>query len=253
MQSLINSGVRVGSLLLLAAWILSGCASLSDIDLTDPLEPINRDVDRFNHMFDNAIGKPVARGYRNITPDPLDRGISNFFDNLSDINSAVNNLLQLRPHRALSDVGRLSINTTVGLLGFLDLATDMGFKSYKEDLGQTLGFWGVGDTPYLVIPILGPSNLRDFVGQLGDLIINPIYYTSEGVYWSLLVLRYVDIRADLLETSDMLEEAAVDQYSFVRETYQQNRKHRIHNGAMPIDETPFEDEILFDDELPPIE
>jgi phospholipid-binding lipoprotein MlaA len=220
-------------------------------DPTDPLEPINRDVDKFNHKFDNLIAKPVARGYRKITPDPLDRGISNFFDNLADINSALNNLLQLKPHRALSDVGRLCINTTVGLLGFLDVASDMGFKNYKEDMGQTLGYWGVGDKPYLVIPILGPSNLRDFIGGVGDLAVNPIYYTSEGIYWSLLTLKYVDTRADLLETSDVLEEAAVDRYSFVRETYQQSRRNKIHDGAPPLNGPQFEDEIQFDDEISP--
>jgi phospholipid-binding lipoprotein MlaA len=233
--------------------MLSGCASLPANDPSDPLEPINRDVENFNLKFDRAISKPVARGYRKVSPDPLDRGISNFFDNLADINSAVNNLLQLKPHRALSDVGRLCINTTVGLLGVLDVASDVGLRSYKEDLGQTLGYWGVGDTPYLVIPILGPSNLRDFIGELGDLAINPIYYTSDGIYWSLLVLRYVDTRADLLETSDMLEEAAVDHYSFVRETYLQSRRNKIHDGAPLLNGPQFEDEILFDDEIQPAE
>jgi phospholipid-binding lipoprotein MlaA len=238
-------------LFMLAVWILPGCVSLPTVDLSDPLEPINRDVDKFNRKFDKAVAKPVAQGYRDVTPDPLDRGISNFFGNLADINSAVNNLLQLKPGRALSDVGRLSINTTVGLLGFLDLASDLGLKSYKEDLGQTLGYWGVGDTPYLVIPILGPNNLRDFVGQLGDLVINPIYYTSEGVYWALLTLKYVDTRADLLETTDVLDEAAVDPYSFMRETYQQNRRNKIHDGTVPLNGTQFEDEIQFEDEAAP--
>ena len=253
MMSMYNSVIRLSRLLVLSAGILSGCASLPANDPSDPLEPINRDVDEFNQKFDKTIAKPVAKGYRNITPDPLDRGITNFFANLADINSAVNNLLQLKPHRALSDVGRLCVNTTVGLLGFFDVASVIGLKSYKEDLGQTLGYWGVGETPYLVIPILGPSNLRDFVGQLGDLAINPIYYTSEGVYWSLLTLKYVDTRADLLETGDILEEAAVDQYSFVRETYQQSRRNKIHNGAPPLNGPEFEDEIQFDDEAAPAE
>lgn len=222
-------------------------------DPSDPLEPINRDVDNFNQKFDQAIFKPVAKGYRKITPDPLDRGITNFFDNLADFNSAVNNLLQFKPQRAMSDVGRLCLNSTVGLLGFLDVASGVGLKSYKEDMGQTLGYWGVGDKPYLVIPFIGPSNLRDFIGQLGDIAINPVYYTSDGVYWSLLVLRYVDTRADLLETSDMLQEAAVDRYSFVRETYQQSRRNKVHDGQSQLNGPQFEDEILFDDEIQPTE
>jgi len=246
-----RSVTRISRLLVLSIWLLSGCASLPSNDPTDPLEPINRDVERFNRKFDKVIAKPVARGYRNITPDPLDRGITNFFANLADINSAVNNLLQLKPHRTLSDVGRLCLNTTVGLLGFFDVATGMGLKNYKEDLGQTLGYYGVGDKPYLVIPILGPSNLRDFVGQVGDLAINPIYYTSEGVYWSLLTLKYIDTRADLLETGDILEEAAVDPYSFIRETYQQSRRNKIHDGTLPLNGPQFEDEIQFDDEAAP--
>ena len=251
MMNVYRPVTRISRLMVLSVWFLSGCASLPSHDPSDPLEPINRDVEQFNRKFDKIIAKPVARGYRKITPDPLDRGITNFFANLADINSAVNNLLQLKPHRALSDVGRLCINTTVGLLGFFDVATGMGLKNYKEDLGQTLGYYGVGDKPYLVIPILGPSNLRDFVGQMGDLVINPIYYTSEGVYWSLLTLKYVDTRADLLETGDILEEAAVDPYSFIRETYQQSRRHKIHNGMQPQDSPQFEDEIQFDDEAPP--
>lgn len=251
MMSMLYRVIRMSGLFVLATGILSACASLPAADPSDPLEPINRDVDEFNRKFDKAIGKPVAKGYREVTPDPLDRGITNFFANLADINSAVNNLLQLKPGRALSDVGRLSINTTVGLLGFIDVASDLGLKSYKEDLGQTLGYWGVGDTPYLVIPILGPNNLRDFIGQMGDLIINPVYYTTEGVYWTLLTLKYVDTRADLLETTDVLEEAAVDPYGFVRETYQQSRRSKISNGTLPTNDTEFEDEIQFEDEAAP--
>ncbi len=251
MMSRLNPVLRISVVCLLAGWIVSGCVSMPSVDVSDPLEPVNRDVDWFNQKFDKNIAKPVAKGYRNVTPAPLDRGITNFFGNLADINSAVNNLLQLKPHRSLSDVGRLSINTTIGLLGFFDVASNMGLKSYKEDLGQTLGHWGVGDTPYLVIPFLGPSNLRDFIGQLGDLIINPIYYTSEGIYWALLTLNYIDARADLLETTDVLEEAAVDSYSFLRETYQQNRRNKINDGAPSLNETQFEDEIQFDDEVAP--
>ncbi|MEN8167936.1 MAG: VacJ family lipoprotein [Pseudomonadota bacterium] len=224
---------------------LSGCASVPDGFIGDPLESMNRGTDKFNRDFDKTIAKPVAEGYRRVLPDPVDRGISNFLANLADFNSAVNNLLQVKPVKALSDVGRLSINSTIGLLGFVDVASEIGLKSYKEDLGQTLGYWGVGDSPYLVIPVLGPSNLRDFIGLLGDVYVNPVYYTSEGIYWALLVLNYIDTRADLIETTDVLEEAAVDPYAFVRETYLQVRRNKVYDGEPPIEE-----ELLFDDEAP---
>ena len=138
--------------------------------------------------------------------------------------------------------------TTVGVLGFFDAASDIGLPSYKEDLGQTLGYWGIGDKPYLMIPVTGPNTLRDLVGQVGDLMMNPVYYSSQSVYWTLLALKFIDTRADLLETTDVLEEAAVDPYAFVRETYLQIRKSKIHDGDPPLDDTDFDDEVMFDDE-----
>ena len=249
--------LRLGAIALMLI-ALTGCSTIkknlipdrfvTDAFLADPLEPLNRATDKFNRELDKAAIKPVAKGYRAVTPDPVDKGITNFFDNIADINSAVNNLLQFKPSRALSDVGRICLNTTVGLLGFIDIASQVGLQSYKEDFGQTLGYWGVGDKPFMMIPLLGPSTLRDFVGQVGDLMINPIYYTSQGVYWSLLSLKFIDTRADLLETTDVLEEAAVDPYAFVRETYLQSRKNKIYDGNPPIDDVLFEDEVIFDDE-----
>ncbi len=244
--------------ILVGAISLSGCSTIqknilperfvTDAFLADPIEPVNRAIDRINRDLDKAAIKPVAKGYRKVTPDPIDKGITNFFDNLADINSAVNNLLQWKPARALSDVGRVCLNTTVGLLGFIDVASDVGLKSYKEDFGQTLGHWGVGDKPYLVIPVTGPNTLRDLVGQIGDLMINPIYYTSQGVYWSLLAFNFIDTRADLLETTDVLDEASVDPYAFVRETYLQIRKNKIYDGDPPLEDANFEDQFMFDDE-----
>ena len=245
-------------ILTLALVGLNGCSTIkknllperfvTEAFLADPLEPVNRGIDKFNRGLDKAAIKPTAKGYRAITPEPVDIGISNFFGNIADINSAVNNLLQFKPGRALSDVGRVCLNTTVGLLGFIDVASEVGLESYKEDLGQTLGYWGVGDKPYLVVPVTGPNTLRDLVGYRGDLFMNPIYYTSQGVYWSLLTLKFIDTRADLLETTDVLEEAAVDPYAFVRETYIQNRKFKIYDGDPPLEDAGFGDGIKFDDE-----
>lgn len=228
--------------------LLSGCATIDFGHPSDPLEAANRKIDVFNQKFDKAVAKPVAKGYRKVTPDPLDKGISNFFNNLADVPSAANNLFQLKPARALNDIGRVCVNTTIGLLGFFDVASDMGMPNYKEDLGQTLGYWGVGDKPFLVIPFLGPSTLRDFVGTLGDFYMNPVSYSSQGVYWTLVALNLVDRRADLLEAGDVLDEAAVDRYSFMREFYLQKRESAINDGESNMDEDIFEEDVFFDEE-----
>ncbi len=239
-----------GLFVLLLLVLLPGCASMGTGHPSDPLETFNRKVDVFNQEFDKAIAKPVAKGYRAVTPDPLDRGITNFFNNLADVPSAANNLLQLKPLRALNDIGRICVNTTIGLLGFFDVASDMGMANYKEDMGQTLGYWGVGDTPYLVIPFLGPSNLRDFAGLMGDFFLNPVSYSTEGVYWSLVALNLVDRRADLIEAGDVLDEASVDRYSFMREFYLQKRSVSIKDGQGAMDDELF-DENIFNDAAPP--
>jgi phospholipid-binding lipoprotein MlaA len=230
--------------------VLSGCASIGNGHPSDPLEAINRPVEAFNQQVDIYVAKPVAKGYRAVTPDPLDRGVTNFFNNLADIPSAANNLFQLKPLRALNDIGRVCINTTIGILGLFDVASDMGLPSYKEDFGQTLGYWGVGDTPYLVIPFLGPMTLRDLVGRFADVFFNPVNYTTQTVYWSLVALNMVDRRADLLEASEILDEAAVDRYAFIRESYLQRRKRAINDGELPLEEDELFDENLFMDEPP---
>lgn len=248
----LNKGLFVVTILLL----LSGCASMRDGHPSDPLETVNRKIDVFNQKFDKAVAKPVAKAYRFVTPDPLDRGITNFFRNLADIPSAANNLLQLKPLRALNDVGRVCVNTTIGLLGLFDVASDMGMPNYKEDLGQTLGYWGVGEKPYLVIPFLGPSTLRDFAGSLGDMLfLNPFSYGSKGVSWSLGALNAVDHRADLIEAGEVLDEAAVDRYSFMREFYLQRRKSAINDGEAAMDEELFDENLFMDEptQEPPAE
>jgi phospholipid-binding lipoprotein MlaA len=234
-------------LFILLLLLLSGCASMNNAHPTDPLESVNRKIDVFNQKFDKAVAKPVAQGYRVVTPDPLDRGITNFFNNLADVPSAANNLFQLKPLRALNDVGRVCVNSTIGLLGLFDVASDLGMANYKEDLGQTLGYWGVGDKPYLVIPFLGPSNLRDFVGLTGDFFLNPLSYSSRGIYWSLWTLNLVDRRADLIEAGDVLEEAAVDRYSFMREFYLQKRESAINNGEASMEDDLFDEDLFMDE------
>jgi phospholipid-binding lipoprotein MlaA len=191
---------------------------------------------KFNKAVDDAVMKPVAKGYQALTPDPLDRGITNFFNNIADVTSAVNNLLQFKLSRAGSDVGRVAVNSTVGLLGFFDVATNMGLPSYKEDFGQTLGYWGGEPSPYLVLPLLGPSTLRDTIGLVGDAFTSPLFSVEKNrVYWGLIALNVVDTRADLLTAGKILEEAAVDPYIFLRDAYLQRRRSQIFDGNPPPD------------------
>jgi phospholipid-binding lipoprotein MlaA len=234
-------------LVLFSLLLLSGCASMNQGHPSDPLEPVNRKIDVFNQKFDRGVAKPVAKGYRVVTPTALDKGITNFFNNLSDVPSAANNLFQLKPVRALNDIGRVCINSTIGILGFFDVASDMGMPRYKEDFGQTLGYWGVGDTPFIVMPFLGPTTLRDFFGTMVDFYMNPVSYSSQGVYWSLVTLNLVDRRADLLEAGDVLDEAAVDRYAFMRELYLQRRESVVNDGQSKMDDDLFNEDIFFDD------
>jgi phospholipid-binding lipoprotein MlaA len=243
------SGFRKAGLILLLA-LVSGCASVPDEyrDPRDPLESYNRGMYKFNKAVDDAVVKPISKGYKAITPDPLDRGITNFFNNIADVTSAVNNLLQFKLSRAGSDVGRLVVNTTVGLLGFFDVATNLGLPSYKEDLGQTFGYWGDVDSPYMMLPLLGPSTLRDSIGLVGDAFTSPLFNVEKNrVYWGLVALNVVDTRADLLTAGKILEEAAVDPYIFLRDAYLQRRRNQIFDGNPPPD--PDADDIFEEDSV----
>ncbi|HIE55464.1 MAG TPA: VacJ family lipoprotein [Chromatiaceae bacterium] len=186
----------------------------------------------------------MARGYRKITPDPVDRGITNFFSNLDEIPTALNNFLQLKFEAGLSDIGRLVVNTTVGILGFRDAATGMGLEKHEEDFGQTLGYWGVPAGPYLVLPIIGPRNIRDGVGFAVDWVSNPIYYRiGDNRYgWSAWTLRYVDGRSDLLRSEKLLESAAIEPYVFIRDSYMQRRNYLVHDGNPPLEDDFFDND-----------
>ena len=231
--------LRVLSLVLLTALLVSGCSSIpkEQRDPRDPWQLYNRAMFKFNTDFDNAFFKPAAQGYQAITPEPVNHGITNFFNNVADVTSAVNNALQFKLSRAGTDVGRVLVNTTVGLVGFIDVATNMGIPSYKEDFGQTLGYWGFGDGPYFVMPILGPSSVRDTFGFAGDVLIDPFFSLQEDeIYWGFVVLRAIDTRAGLLAAGDLVDEAALDRYSFVRDAYLQRRRNLVHDGNPPVDQ-----------------
>jgi phospholipid-binding lipoprotein MlaA len=224
---------------------LVGCAST---DPRDPLEGVNRVVYAFNDGLDRALVKPVAKGYRAITPEPVDQGVTNFFSNLDDVGSAVNNLLQFKLARAASDVGRVAINSTIGILGFIDVASHLKLEKYGEDFGQTLGYWGIGPGPYLVLPFFGPRNVRDTLGLVADSYLDPVNYAAHDdwpEYWKydidkdwqygLKVLKFVDTRADMLGASEVLEVAAIDPYTFVRDAYLQQRASLVADGQVSAD------------------
>ncbi|MGH6626094.1 MAG: MlaA family lipoprotein [Burkholderiaceae bacterium] len=221
----------------LAILLLSGCATGPGANPRDPLEPLNRTISDFNDVVDKAFLKPVATAYTEVTPAPVRTGVSNFFSNLGDVWSFVNNVLQLKAQAAAETWMRLNVNTFFGLGGILDVAAEMNIERHKEDFGQTLGRWGVPAGPYLVLPILGPSTLRDglalMVDRQGNLIthVDPTS-TRNGLY----LLRAVDARANLLRTGTVIDEAALDKYSFTRDAYLQLRRSEIYDGEPPESE-----------------
>lgn len=241
--------LRVFFLVLFTTLVIGGCSSIpkEQRDPRDPWQPYNRAMFRFNTDFDNAFFKPAAQGYQAITPEPVNHGITNFFNNVADVTSAVNNVLQFKLSRAGTDVGRVLVNTTVGLVGFIDVATNMGIPSYKEDFGQTLGYWGFGDGPYFVMPILGPSSVRDTFGFAGDVLIDPFFsLQKDEIYWGFVVLRAIDTRAGLLAAGDLVDEAALDRYAFVRDAYLQRRRNLVHDGNPPADQ---DDDLFWDEDV----
>ena len=220
--------------------LLGGCASTGNP--RDPLEPINRAVYTFNDGADHLLIKPAAEFYRVTVPDFMRTGVSNFFSNINDVIVALNSLLQGKLTQAGSDVSRLIVNSTVGVLGLFDVATEIGLEKHNEDFGQTLGFWGIGDGPYLVLPLLGPSNARDAVGWFGDYYAWPNSYLEPDRHRNILIaVRFVTARADLLEASRILETAALDPYEFVRDAYLQRRRNLVYDGKPPPDEDDIED------------
>lgn len=250
--------------MLIACLLVSGCASTPEREgVYDPLEPMNRRIHAFNDRFDRAVARPVARAYDKTVPGTVSRGVTNFFNNLDDVGVLINSILQLKPRETILTANRLAFNTTVGLYGLIDVVGMMGGDKVNEDFGQTLGHWGVGDGPYLVLPFLGPSNLRDTTGRTVDARFDPVrHFEPNSARNSAYALQAVDTRASLLGATDVLDTAAVDPYVFTREAYTGRRVRLIHDGdpppkALPGDSAgpsgdefdPFsdEDDDLFDD------
>ncbi|MDO5289106.1 MAG: VacJ family lipoprotein [Pseudomonadota bacterium] len=217
--------------------LLAGCASAPGADPRDPWEPYNRSMTRFNDAVDDAVFKPVATAYRDVVPQPMRTGVGNFFGNLSDVWSFVNNVLQAKPEGALHSFWRVLINTTVGLGGVLDPASEMRLERHREDFGQTLGRWGMPAGPYLVLPFLGASTLRDTAALPVDWYGQPQMYANDAaVRWGLTGLRMVHLRSTLLGATDVLEAAALDSYTFRRDAFLQKRRNDIYDGNPPQDE-----------------
>lgn len=235
---------------LLLTWALLGCAAMASAGedaISDPLEPANRAVYRFNDALDRHILRPVAVGYSRALPPQIRRGVRNFFDNATYPVTIVNSFLQGKPTQGGKDAARFVINTTVGLLGLFDPATEIGLARHQEDFGQTLAVWGVGEGPYLVVPFFGPRSLTHGIGDLVDLPLTP--YTGNNdlaLSLGLYTVESIDDRSRLLDVDYQVREA-FDPYLFVRDAYMQNRRYRISDGNVAEDDA-WMDEEFFEDE-----
>ncbi len=218
----------------------SGCASTAT-DPRDPFEGFNRAMYAVNETVDDALFKPVARVYKSVAPAPLRGMVRNFFANLEDPFIGVNSLLQGKPLDALTDWARFVFNTVFGLLGINDVASEMGLEKHNEDFGQTFGRWGAGDGPYLVLPFFGPSTLRDAGGLVLDVAADPVSrHRPVDERNAATAVRVVSRRADLLDATRLLEEAALDRYVFLREAYLQRRRSLVYDGSPPRERRPVE-------------
>jgi phospholipid-binding lipoprotein MlaA len=198
---------------------------------------MNRAIYKFNDAVDGAILKPVATGYKNVVPSPIRQGVSNFFSNLGDVWSLVNQVLQFEFKYAGQTAARLGINTFLGLGGILDIATEAGIQPPKADLGQTLGKWGVPSGPYIMLPVLGPSSVRDGAGTITATYYDPINSVPDNATRNVLaVTRLVDIRAQLLGATDAVDEIALDKYTFIRDVYLKRKQNQIKPQKSPVDD-----------------
>ncbi|MFJ5445947.1 VacJ family lipoprotein [Methylobacillus methanolivorans] len=237
------SGIATSLVLALS---ISGCATQAN---KDPLEGFNRGVYKFNDTADKAVLKPIAGAYKAVLPSPIRTGVNNFFTNLGTFTSLINNILQLELGKAMDNAGRLVINSTIGIGGLIDVASMDGVPRHKADFGQTLGKWGVGSGAYLVLPFVGPSTIRDTAGLTVDtLYFDPIQYTNHvRIRNQLRMLSFVDLRSQYLPASDLVDDAALDPYIFMREAYLQRRDIAVHGKATQYDDFDDDDD---DDETP---
>lgn len=218
---------------LLAPMLLAACATPANH--YDPLEPVNRKIYAFNDALDKGVVKPVAKGYIAVTPKPVRTGVSNFFSNLEDLYVGTSNLLQGNVHDALGDGARFVLNSTFGILGFVDIASQAGLAKHDEDFGQVLGHWGVGSGPFIVMPLLGPKTVRDSVDWVGSRAMDPMRAVNDqGTKNTATALAVVDLRATLLPADDLVQAASFgDDYAFVRDSYLQRRYNLVWDNHPP--------------------
>ncbi len=238
MLNLINKTI-IKKILMFSVIVMTGCATTQQnerVAKIDPFEPMNRAVFSFNEAADDYVIKPIAQAYKFVLPEFVRTGVTNFFSNINDVLIAANNLLQAKPVEAANDIGRFLINSTIGVLGLFDVATDMGLDKNREDFGQTLGVWGFSDGPYVVLPFFGASNVRDTVGLAVDIetdfMINTNKLKSDEKI-AVNALRVINRRAELLDAGQLLEDAAFDKYSFLRDGYLQRRRNQVYDGNPP--------------------
>ncbi len=219
---------------------LTGCATTGSVDSRDPFEGLNRGVYSFNKTVDSIVIDPLTGIYRAITPDFVDRGITNFFSNLNDISVIVNDLMQLKVEQAVEDTLRFVFNTTVGLFGFFDVASAIDMPKHKEDFGQTLATWGVGSGPYLMMPLFGPTTLRDTSRfPVDGFLLNPVsYLESDSLKIGLFGLNYADVKSDLRKTTELAEQVSLDEYEFIKNAYFEQRETLINDGSGELEEFP---------------
>lgn len=223
---------------LLFVSLASGCATTQSKDAevnNDRLEPINRVSFDFNETLDQYLLKPIAEPYAKYTPEIYRAGITNFFDNLTYLNVVLNSFLQGKFEQGLSDATRFIVNSTIGIMGLNDIATSMGLEKHNEDLGQTLAVWGVGRGSYFYIPLQGPDTVRNVPNIATSTLLNPLFYITSAILFPVSALSIINTRANLLEASDLRDEAAIEPYTFTREAYLQQRENLIYDGNPPLE------------------
>ena len=237
---------------LLSLTLVCACSSTTPTtkkDARDPMEGWNRGVQQFNDRLDDYVMKPVATGYKKVTPSAVDKGVTNFYNNVDDVTVIGNDLLQAKFLQTGKDLGRFMVNSTLGLAGFVDVASKMELSKHNEDFDQTLAKWGMPSGPYVVLPMIGPSTPRGIFGIAGDTAGNPINWINpmagyawgggwRAIDWAIMgsgALRLTDLRGDLLSASKIMDEASVDRYEFIRNAYFQQRNYVIHDGNPPLD------------------
>ena len=222
---------------LLCTLLLTACASTPDqvVNNDDPYEGINRKIYAFNDSLDRAFFQPLAKGYTSVTPSPVRKGVTNFFNNISELNVILHGLLQGKFKQGSADTMRFLLNSTAGLGGFFDVAKSAGLSAHDEDLGQTLATWGFAQGAYLNLPLFGPNTVRNTGNLASSNLTNPISYIGGLVLFPVYVLNAVNTRANLLDASELRDESALDPYAFTREAYLQQRKFLIFDGEPPLD------------------